>query len=288
MKKWTVMLVPHDRGGTQTLVLSSLHFWVVVLVLGSLTFCSAFFYARHHKLASQNLALRRNNRVLELENARKPQIIHRDAGLADEELQRIEERLRSEYEASIAGITAELSELYDMEAKARSITGLAPRSPSEVREPIPTGDGKGGMPSGQGVFAYSGIDESMRPPHVVYGMSRPSADLILQEIQLRTQSFRELVHDMEVEIDRIERVPSIWPLAGHAGRISSGFGYRRDPITYRVRHHDGTDIAANYGTKVRATAKGVVKKSFYDRQRHGDVVRALGQAACRARRNGRP
>jgi murein DD-endopeptidase MepM/ murein hydrolase activator NlpD len=43
------------------------------------------------------------------------------------------------------------------------------------------------------------------------------------------------------------------------GRIMSYFGYRRDPFTRRIRHHDGLDISAPYGTQVISAGKGVVK-----------------------------
>jgi murein DD-endopeptidase MepM/ murein hydrolase activator NlpD len=43
-----------------------------------------------------------------------------------------------------------------------------------------------------------------------------------------------------------------------AGRISSGFGARRDPISGHHRHHQGVDIAVPRGTPIEAAASGVV------------------------------
>lgn len=51
-------------------------------------------------------------------------------------------------------------------------------------------------------------------------------------------------------------VPSGWPVEG---KITSGFGPRRHPITGRWSHHNGIDIRASTGTPVRATASGTVK-----------------------------
>ena len=45
------------------------------------------------------------------------------------------------------------------------------------------------------------------------------------------------------------------------GRVSSPVGWRRDPITGEQRFHKGTDIAAAYGTEVKAVADGVVVES---------------------------
>ena len=264
MKKWTVMLIPHDRGGTRTLTLSSLHFWSFAILLAVLTFSTAFFYQRHSTVLEKSSELRFINRELELENARKPKVIE-TGGHTEAELREVEARLRSDYDASISTITAELNELYDIEAKARDITGLTPRPSASTAVGTADGGGKGGPPGAGGPMAFSGGAMALRPPNIIYGMTRPSADLILQEIHVRGSSFSDLVSDMEAEIDRIERIPSIWPLAEGAGHLTSRFGYRRDPFTRRVRHHNGTDLAGPWKTKIRATAKGVVLSAGYDR-----------------------
>ena len=42
------------------------------------------------------------------------------------------------------------------------------------------------------------------------------------------------------------------------GRITSKYGYRRDPFNGRIEFHEGVDIKARWGTPVRATADGKV------------------------------
>ena len=52
----------------------------------------------------------------------------------------------------------------------------------------------------------------------------------------------------------------IWPVDGAAeSRVSSAYGWRRDPFTGEGAFHGGLDIAAAAGTAVVATAPGVVK-----------------------------
>jgi murein DD-endopeptidase MepM/ murein hydrolase activator NlpD len=51
----------------------------------------------------------------------------------------------------------------------------------------------------------------------------------------------------------------LWPL--QRGKISSKFGYRKNPFTGHKQHHNGIDIAAPSGTRIRAVASGVVTKS---------------------------
>ncbi|MPY88144.1 MAG: peptidoglycan DD-metalloendopeptidase family protein [Luteitalea sp.] len=55
--------------------------------------------------------------------------------------------------------------------------------------------------------------------------------------------------------------PSIWPALGW---LSSGYGYRRDPFTFRRSSHVGLDVVGRVGDPVRASADGVVKVSGWD------------------------
>ncbi len=51
----------------------------------------------------------------------------------------------------------------------------------------------------------------------------------------------------------------LWPLK--SGRISSKFGYRKNPFNGTKQHHNGIDIAAPVGQIIRASASGVVTRS---------------------------
>ncbi len=55
---------------------------------------------------------------------------------------------------------------------------------------------------------------------------------------------------------KIPDPPPLWSMPAR-GRLSSGFGYRRHPITKRRQFHGGIDIAIRYGP-VRAARDGVV------------------------------
>jgi murein DD-endopeptidase MepM/ murein hydrolase activator NlpD len=271
MKRWTVMLIPQDRGGTQTFSMAAYHFWVAIAILSGMAFTSAFFFQRHQAIATQAAELQQQNKTLQWELAAPAPVAAAPVD-SEADVRAMEESLRREYEANLATITAELTELLDMEAKARAITGIAPREKSTETESTASGGGQGGAPSGYQPVAYLGTDNQYRPPHIIYGMSRPSADLILQEIRVRQKSLSELVVDGKAQVDKLTRLPSIWPLVNGAGHITSRYGYRRDPIHHRVRHHDGTDVAAPVGTKVRATARGTVTFAEYD-QYFGNLIK---------------
>ena len=50
-------------------------------------------------------------------------------------------------------------------------------------------------------------------------------------------------------------VPSLWPVRG---QITAGFGQRMDPFSGEGAFHAGVDIGAHFGTRVVATADGIV------------------------------
>jgi uncharacterized protein YgiM (DUF1202 family) len=57
------------------------------------------------------------------------------------------------------------------------------------------------------------------------------------------------------------------------GRTSSQFGYRVHPVTKRSQSfHSGIDIQAPKGTKINATADGVVKKAEFNRNGYGNLI----------------
>jgi len=54
--------------------------------------------------------------------------------------------------------------------------------------------------------------------------------------------------------------PSLWPLEG---RVTSSYGERQDPINGEGAFHAGVDIAASYGSPVRAAADGDVQMAGF-------------------------
>ncbi len=66
------------------------------------------------------------------------------------------------------------------------------------------------------------------------------------------QNLKKLLRQRQEEL---KYTPSILPSYGY---MTSGFGYRRDPFTGRIKFHEGLDISAPIGTPVYAPADGIV------------------------------
>lgn len=270
MKKWTVMLIPQGRGNTQNLDLAAWHLYCVAAVLITLSFLSAFSFQRFRleAQARQDLQQQRDLYARQLENRGTFQPQAAAAPASDDAS--LEARIRSEHALRDAAIIAELSELYDMERKVREITGLPPRG-AHSGETATTEDGKGGPVQLDEGVSFGGEGDMAAPPHIIYGLVQPSADLMIQEINLRTDSLREWLEDVETQRDRIARTPSIWPVTNGSRRLSSSYGHRQDPLTKQRRFHSGLDIVANRGASVYSTARG--KVVFADRD--GDYGRLI-------------
>ena len=79
-----------------------------------------------------------------------------------------------------------------------------------------------------------------------------SAENISDELILRTDQY----------LDTLQNIPLGAPVPGV---LTSGFGWRKDPINGKKAYHRGVDIRGRKGTDVKATANGIVKIENYDK-----------------------
>lgn len=86
-----------------------------------------------------------------------------------------------------------------------------------------------------------------------------SVDELTRRVKLELSSYSILVDRVQGQRDKLQTLPSIRPIQG--GYLGSGFGYRKDPFTGKVRFHYGQDFAVNTGTSVYAPADGIIKYS---------------------------
>lgn len=84
-------------------------------------------------------------------------------------------------------------------------------------------------------------------------------DLLEHQIYSQSLSFDQLKEAAGEQKDKISRIPSVLPI--HIGQftMSSGYGYRRDPVYGTAKFHSGLDFAAPTGTPVFATADAKVE-----------------------------
>ncbi len=98
-------------------------------------------------------------------------------------------------------------------------------------------------------------------------------DALIAKTKIRQKSFEDLVLLAKKKSKKLAHIPSIQPVANkNLKRVASGFGYRIDPYYRTRKFHEGMDFSARQGTKVYATADGVVKETRYSRRGYGNKI----------------
>ncbi len=80
-------------------------------------------------------------------------------------------------------------------------------------------------------------------------------EMLRRESKNTEAAFTRSLGPLEEQLRRENAVPAGWPAFGP---ITSKFAVRFGPYTHRVEMHTGWDIAAGFGTPVRATSPGTV------------------------------
>ncbi|MEA1882129.1 MAG: M23 family metallopeptidase [Candidatus Marinimicrobia bacterium] len=84
-----------------------------------------------------------------------------------------------------------------------------------------------------------------------------NVEALSRKVKLELKSYNTLYDKVRDHSDNLKIIPSIRPV--QEGYLGSGFGYREDPFTGKVRYHYGQDFAVNTGTKVYSPADGKVR-----------------------------
>lgn len=77
-------------------------------------------------------------------------------------------------------------------------------------------------------------------------------------ISAQIQSFEQLGVTLKNQQDKLSHIPAILPINIKDYTMSSGFGWRNDPIMDTSKFHAGLDFASSMGTEVYATGDGKV------------------------------
>lgn len=145
----------------------------------------------------------------------------------------------------------------------RSIFGLNP-IPGEIRN-----EGFGGMER------YLWIEKSISSGYLTKNTSSNlkkgaseylkevymELDILTKKTYIQSMSFEEIRLLAKKAGNMASCIPAMIPVVPDKGkyRISSSFGYRRDPFTGRLKYHSGMDFALDVGQPIFATGDGVVQ-----------------------------
>ncbi|TFE27264.1 M23 family metallopeptidase [Cohnella luojiensis] len=83
-------------------------------------------------------------------------------------------------------------------------------------------------------------------------------------------SMAEGLRKAELKRAEIDAMPTEWPTVSR--RLTSGFGYRRDPFTGKSTFHAGVDITGDSGDPIYAAGDGKVKEAGFNRTRGNYII----------------
>ncbi|MGB9736416.1 MAG: M23 family metallopeptidase [bacterium] len=84
---------------------------------------------------------------------------------------------------------------------------------------------------------------------------------LLSKTSIEEKSLQEVYEGILDKKDLLLATPSIWPVRGF---ITSGFGWRINPITGGKEFHEGVDIATQLGNPIKAPANGIVSYAGWE------------------------
>jgi murein DD-endopeptidase MepM/ murein hydrolase activator NlpD len=218
-KFYTVLVVPDASSQIRTLHVPRL-LLIFLSVLASLGFAAFLF------LFYQSLSL--NSHMLELRRLR--------AAVAQQ----------SQLQEKIDRLEGEMGRIREFDTQLRLVAGLDMKA----------GDGPWvGVGGEEGVSSRSLVAAaSAHETPSFEGLAR-ELDRLGREITDRSQSFQELIEQLESKRSVLASTPTIWPVQGW---LTAGFGHRRSPFTGQRQMHEGVDISNTVGTPIVAPANGVV------------------------------
>jgi len=98
-------------------------------------------------------------------------------------------------------------------------------------------------------------------------------DDVARKLVIQSKSFDEVIDLAKHKEQHMAAKPSIQPVSiNELIRFGSSFGMRMHPILNQYRHHNGIDLTAPRGTKIYATADGVVVQANYTTGGYGKKI----------------
>lgn len=105
------------------------------------------------------------------------------------------------------------------------------------------------------------------------------SESILEQAESIQETMRELARTAREQRERIYSIPNIVPVDAEEYLFTSGFGWRRNPITGTKEFHNGLDISAPEGAPVIAPANGKVIEAGFDKYQ-GNYLRIDHGSRC--------
>ncbi len=243
-QRFTLMIVPNSGKSTRQL---RFNFVVLYVLLGLILAVNLFLAVSMIYNASRANALDTHNRDLQISLKIETDKISNLENIVNSSTKQIA-ALKSSLEES-ANLTEErLKYIQDTEkALSELVTLFNEQTNSDLQPAVSRGADR--------TISGRNEDEILK-----IARSLSAEDEITSELLSKQETLKSLKLDLENQLDYLDARPDLFPTVGS---ITSGYGYRQDPITGVTSMHNGIDIANYTGTEVYAAGSGYVFYSGY-------------------------
>ena len=234
--KYKILLFNNSKGLIREILLSKSVVFTFILIFLACNFFTLYFFSDHY------LSWKSDR---EIQNHKKNnQLLIDNILIAENRISNIEEKINT-----IINYDNEMRDMLSM-----------PRIHEDVRQ-LGVG-GKGGISETQAVEVL----EYLLPDEEAVDLQEyfQKLDFIERSTNLEILSFMEMSSNSMKNKNKLRHIPAIHPVDLSKSKLTSRFGYRRDPFTKRYKKHEGDDFSAKTGTPVMATADGLVVSSKYN------------------------
>jgi murein DD-endopeptidase MepM/ murein hydrolase activator NlpD len=153
----------------------------------------------------------------------------------------------------------QIEDIRKLEDEVRNITGSGSRA-------ISAADGS------TTVEAMGGTSHGVNGEEVTKVITQTKSQLIgmSKELNELKDSIADTKDKALAAQEQLRITPSMWPVDSR--KVTSGFGLRQDPFTFRPSFHSGYDISTAVNSEVHVTADGVVNSTGSDSEHGNNIV----------------
>lgn len=194
----------------------------------------------------------------------RARLLHMERQL--DEVERVSQRLRL-YDAQLRSLTEATGDAGGMPANTLSgheadplEAGSEGAPQTDTDAPLPDVEIAEGDEPDEPVSFEEASSSDLRPAEAWAFAVQERMDAFLGASEEEELDLNALMADLETLRALRAALPQRWPAEGH---LSSGVGWRRDPINGGTKFHAGLDISNKRGTPIYAVSPGTVVRSGY-------------------------